>query len=141
MENQNTVANWALATFGRAPLLAVATRMNVEMAELLTALVEHAGLPSDDPLRLSLERNVAVALQLAQLASGVKDFGDDYGQSELTRQEAAGECADVFVMLLQVADRLGVELQERMEEKMAINRDRTWAKNAQGLTQHVEQTA
>lgn len=47
----------------------------------------------------------------------------------------AGECADVLILLLDVAMLNGVDLQAAFEEKMEINRNRSW-KQKQGTLIH-----
>jgi len=47
----------------------------------------------------------------------------------------AEECADILVLLLDVALLTGVDLQAAFEEKMEINRNRTW-KLKQGCLTH-----
>lgn len=38
------------------------------------------------------------------------------------------ECADVLILLLDIAHLTGVDLQEEFKNKMAINRNRKWVK-------------
>ena len=38
------------------------------------------------------------------------------------------ECADVLILLLDIAHLTGVDLQEEFKNKMAINRSRKWVK-------------
>lgn len=51
------------------------------------------------------------------------------------------ECADVGVMLFQVCEKLGVDLQTAINYKMAVNRSRIWAKSPTGDFQHVDGSA
>lgn len=56
---------------------------------------------------------------------------------EVLRKKAAEECADIFIMLSQVSALLGSDLIATAQRKMAVNRDRRWATDAQGYTHHV----
>lgn len=63
----------------------------------------------------------------------------------LDREEAIKalgmECADIGIMLVQVAARLGIDLETFMEQKMEINRNRKWGVQANGKVQHVSGSA
>lgn len=49
------------------------------------------------------------------------------------------EIADVVIVLSQIAERLGLDLGEAIDRKMAINREREWRTNGDGTGQHVEE--
>lgn len=121
METQKTITDWSREHFGYQSPLTIALRMNVETAELLNALGSHERvqggpiMDSDDLEALAAER-------------------------DRLREHAADEVADVGVMLLQVAEVLGVDLLARIDRKMAKNRARQWEKTADGTFQHVEGT-
>lgn len=102
---QHSISQWGRETFGEPDALAIAVRMNCEMAELLVAL-----------------RNM-------------RDAGPEAAQQMF--EDAGLECADIFIMLVQVADALGVDLEKVAGVKMDINRRREWAKSANGKVQHV----
>lgn len=110
-EFQADTAAWGAATFGPPNAGQIARRMNVEVAELLISLDVLADLPGR---------------------------GIDRGEA---RQAAGAECADVFIMLVQVAAALGVDLGAAAEAKMAINRKRRWGRTPGGMVQHVENPA
>lgn len=92
--SQGEITAWANHTFGDNPALEIAIRLNVEMAELLTALMN----------------------------------GDIEGAQE--------ECADVEIMLRQVAQKLNMNLNHRVNGKMVINVRRKWSKQKNGKMQH-----
>lgn len=48
------------------------------------------------------------------------------------------ECADIQIMLVQVADALGLNLEALTNEKFEVNRGRSWATGPNGKVQHVE---
>ena len=51
----------------------------------------------------------------------------------------ASEYADIFIMLLDLADMHGVDVVKAIRDKLALNRQRTWTKTATGTLQHVIQ--
>lgn len=51
--------------------------------------------------------------------------------------KAAEEIADVVIVLCRAAERLGVDIWDKVEEKMAINRTRVWTKDGSGHGYHV----
>lgn len=46
------------------------------------------------------------------------------------------ECADVFIVLCQVADATGLRLEWAIEDKMKTNKARKWKTDGQGVGQH-----
>lgn len=51
-------------------------------------------------------------------------------------EAALEECADVYIVLCQVAEALGHSLQEAVDSKMATNRARKWKVTGEGTGQH-----
>ncbi len=51
---------------------------------------------------------------------------------------AAEELADVFIVLYRLAAKLGVDLHEEIDRKMAVNRQREWKLDGNGHGQHVK---
>lgn len=51
--------------------------------------------------------------------------------------EALEEIADIYITLCRVAESLG-DLQAVVQDKMSVNRARTWKKDFTGCGQHVE---
>lgn len=99
-ETQQSVTEWANATFGVAGSNArVAARAN-EMAELLRAITVDDASPM-----------------------------------------APAEVADVVIVLYRLATRLGVNLHDEVDKKMAINRARQWKLDATGHGYHVRDKA
>lgn len=58
-----------------------------------------------------------------------------YGEDEYA---IADELADVAILLYQIADRCGVDLDMAVAGKFDANRARTWTRLADGTYQHVE---
>lgn len=52
-------------------------------------------------------------------------------------QHIQDECADCLIMLYQVAGAYGFDLQEVVDEKMKINRERKWHTTGDGTGQHL----
>lgn len=113
METQKTITDWSRENFGHQSPLTIALRMNVEQAELLNALG-------------SYDRE----------SNGICSAED----LDKLHEHAADEVADVGVMLLQVAETLGIDLMARIDRKMVKNRARSWGRGADGTFQHVEGT-
>ena len=53
------------------------------------------------------------------------------------KAEIRSECADVMIILLQVAQTEGFDLLDEVERKMAINVTRKWTKTKNGDFQHA----
>lgn len=51
--------------------------------------------------------------------------------------KAAEEVADVVIILARLATRLGVDLQQEIERKMEVNRERVWTKDGTGHGYHT----
>jgi len=66
---------------------------------------------------------------IAHLKREVKELSDDPGTEE---------AADCFLLLLNLAHRLGFDLKEEAEAKFRINRKRKWGKpDSQGVVEHI----
>lgn len=109
-ETQQSISRWANDTFGPQHPAEVAARMNVEVAELVSGLAGVASVPVEHIERMDPER--------------VRALQD--------------ECADVYIMLAQVAELLNVDLQTAVNIKMGVNRNRIWGRSPSGKMQHVE---
>ncbi len=53
------------------------------------------------------------------------------------RAAVAGECADVAIVLMRLAEFAGFDLQVEIERKMAVNRRREWVRDGNGTGRHV----
>ncbi len=78
--------------------------------------------------------NLSVAVrsneEMAELLAKLRDGDDD--------PEAAIEAADVFIVLMRLFDRLGLDYLEVMDAKMELNRSRKWEKTHTGHGYHVK---
>ena len=50
---------------------------------------------------------------------------------------AADEMGDVFILLMDLSHRLGIDILREASNKMVINRQRSWTINALGVSHHV----
>lgn len=53
--------------------------------------------------------------------------------------KAKEELADIVIVLYRLAWRLGINLHDEIDRKMAVNRTRTWSKDGTGHGYHVRQ--
>lgn len=88
------------------------------------------------PAEVAARMNVEVAELIAGLATVAAVPVADI-DPELV-QELQKECADVFIMLAQVAEKLNVDLPTVVNYKMGVNRNRAWTRSPSGKMQHVE---
>lgn len=130
-ETQMTVTEWGTETFGHGhDAMGMAVRMNIEVAELLAELV------GDNPeLQDLVQSNIAASEALSKAYHAIPE--DDPDARCLPSPRAASECADVLIVLWQVASRVGAMLVDEVNKKMAINRARQWKKLDSGRHQHI----
>lgn len=75
-----------------------------------------------------------VARANEEMAELLKDVTSDDAHPNL-----ANEMADIVIILYRVATRLGVNLLEEVDKKMAVNRARAWDLDGTGCGYHVKQ--
>lgn len=107
----------------------------METQQSITAWAEGTFGPSH-PAVIAARMNKEVAELVSGLAAHARLEVSDIEPTAL--DAIREECADVGVMLLQVCEKLGVDLQTAINYKMAVNRSRVWAKSATGDFQHVD---
>lgn len=90
------------------------------------AFVRSKGWYEPDSLRPQTPRNLAASLSI-EAAEVLEHFqwGDTIAPDEL-----AGELADVALYLLQLASVTGIDLEQAVLDKLAINATREWDKTA-----------
>lgn len=130
-ETQQTITDWVVQTFGQNGPMGRACRMNVEVAELMEKL---AG--TDPHLRRLVKEQVALAERISERHHWLQAQGDERADQVDDVEGAAEECADVFIILVQVASALGGSLQVAVDQKMGVNRRRTWSRTPGGRHQH-----
>lgn len=132
-ETQASIHQWGVNTFGETNALTLAVRMNLEVIELLQQLVDDYGpCPELEGMRELLPALHALGYRLNSEHGNVPAGAGPHGES------AQEECADVHIMLRQLAEYLKVDLDRKTDEKMAVNRVRRWARANTGQMQHVD---
>lgn len=106
----------------------------METQESITSWADDTFGPKH-PAEVAARMSVEVAELVAGLATVAAIPVADMDQ-ELV-QELQKECADVFIMLAQVAEKLNVDLQTVVDYKMSVNRKRSWGRSPTGRMQHV----
>lgn len=66
----------------------------------------------------------------------ISEFYECIDQDDI--ENAKKEIADIEIMLRQVAEMLGVDLDEAVDKKMDINEKRKWERGTDGHYQHVD---
>ncbi len=90
---------------------------------------------SNHPAEIAARMSVEVAELVAGLAT-VATVPVTSMDPKLV-QELQKECADVYIMLVQVAEKLNADLQTAVNAKMGVNRNRSWERSPTGKMQHV----
>lgn len=67
----------------------------------------------------------------------LKLYGEIAEMIDATEPDRAGEVADVLIMVLDYAKVKGINIEQAIRQKMAINDQRTWQMNSLGAFQHV----
>ena len=153
-ETQQTVSEWALATFGKPTPLRAALRTNTELAELLVALY----LDNKEQIAKELADVMLCLYGVAHvLEIRLGEFTDDYVNTEMPWHGVFDSMANVihyiqlgldasarvsvlrfWSTLYQIAHEHGVDLQAEIDRKMTINRARRWKLDGSGCGQHEE---
>ena len=94
----------------------------VELEAKMHAFVRSKGWYEPDSLRPQTARNLAASLSI-EAAEVLEHFqwGDAIAPAEL-----AGELADVALYLLQLASVTGIDLEQAILDKLALNATREW---------------
>ena len=78
---------------------------------------------------------------LIQIWKRINDEMNELYEALVTNQppkKIVQECADVKIVLCQIPERLGYNLQDAVDRKMKINRSRKWKTAGDGTGQHIE---
>jgi hypothetical protein len=160
METQKTISQWAEDTFGPVGTnLSIALRANVERAELLQAVQAE----DYEEVRKEIADVVIVLMRLAEntnidlmavrnkhfvttKAPALVLYGANCRMSDLIKYLAISPVlgvgfpnmlAGVVAGLFRAMELVGGDLQEEINRKMAINRQRRWKLDGRGHGQHV----
>ena len=93
-----------------------------ELTDRMNAFVQSKGWYAPASPRPQTPRNLAISLTL-EAAEVLEHFQWD---ADFNRDALAGELADVTLYLLQLADVSGIDLQQAVLDKLAINARRSW---------------
>jgi NTP pyrophosphatase (non-canonical NTP hydrolase) len=94
-----------------------------ELTRAMDEFVAAKGWYQPDSPRLQSPRNLAISLSL-EAAEILEHF--QWGEESRQPDGLAGELADVALYLLQLAKVSGVDLEEAILAKLAVNYQRTW---------------
>jgi len=94
-----------------------------ELTEAMHAFVAAKGWYAPESARAQTPRNIATALSI-EAGEVLEHF--QWGEGSADPQALAGELADVALYLLQLASLSGIDLQEAILAKLAVNYDRSW---------------
>lgn len=157
-ENPKSIYIWGEETFGKRSTQSVAARTALEVCELVIAFVNH------HPLDKQLDELADVAVMTWQLAvahsidarpipsinfiGALNDtplsyavalsraFGTYMERLVCAGNDPGDHLKKTLMALEEIANLMGVDLPSLVDEKMAINRARLWAKLADGNYQH-----
>ncbi|WP_235284952.1 MazG-like family protein [Thalassospira sp. HJ] len=65
----------------------------------------------------------------------MKELGEAVEARDVS--EVGKEAADVLILLYRLADQFGLDLDQEVQAKMAINRSRTWVSKGDGTGSHL----
>jgi NTP pyrophosphatase (non-canonical NTP hydrolase) len=94
-----------------------------ELTEAMHAFVAAKGWYAPDSARAQTPRNIATSLAI-EVGEVLEHF--QWGEVSADPGALAGELADVALYLLQLASLSGIDLQEAILAKLAVNYDRSW---------------
>lgn len=94
-----------------------------ELTQQMNELVRSKGWYEADSKRPQQPRNLAVSLSI-EAAEVLEHF--QWTGEVRDRAELGGELADVLLYLLQLADVSGIDLEQAVLDKIAVNYTRTW---------------
>lgn len=161
-ETPESILAWGRDTFGENSALDILVRANIEMAELVSAVscgaavelvamemadvdivcAQGAAILGINP-RIDPEGEHVVVGSLMSLAlvaqSALSEIMSYVHLGDAAYEQSIADLYEdnLYWALRQLAQRLGVDLQEKRDEKMAINRARSWGKTPEGHFQHL----
>jgi NTP pyrophosphatase (non-canonical NTP hydrolase) len=94
-----------------------------ELTQAMHEFVRGKGWYSPDTLKPQTPRNIASSLVI-EAAEVLEHF--QWSSEPRDVAELSGELADVALYLLQLASVMGIDLEQAILEKLAINAERTW---------------
>jgi 8-oxo-dGTP diphosphatase len=94
-----------------------------ELTARMNALVASKGWYAADSKRPQTPRNLSISLAL-EAAEVLEHF--QFREEANSKEELAGELADVTLYLLQLASVTGIDLEQAVLKKLEVNASRTW---------------
>jgi len=93
------------------------------LSEEMTRFVASKGWFEVGSPRPQTARNIATSL-VVEAAEVLEHF--QWGEDRVDKSELAGELADVFLYLLELASITGIDLEQAALDKLKVNYCRTW---------------
>jgi len=100
-----------------------------KLTQLMDEFVRSKGWYDTGSLRPQSARNLAISLSL-EAAEVLEHY--QWGEQPSNPDDLAGELADVTLYLLQLALVSGIDLEQAVINKLAVNRKRIWDENKRG---------
>lgn len=67
-----------------------------------------------------------IELLKKKLKEECNEFFEELSSDKTTKKQCLTECADIYIVLVQLVDALGGNLQDEVDTKMTVNRARKW---------------
>ena len=94
-----------------------------QLSEEMARFVASKGWSEPGSPRPQTPRNIATSL-VVEAAEVLEHF--QWGEDRVDKSELAGELADVFLYLLELASITGIDLERAALDKLKVNYGRTW---------------
>ena len=77
--------------------------------------------------------------QLRKLCQEARELNAEFAyEQEKVTESVRLEAADVAIVLFGFCERMGIDLEKAITDKMAINRERKWTAQGDGTFQHIK---
>jgi NTP pyrophosphatase (non-canonical NTP hydrolase) len=94
-----------------------------ELESRMHAFVATKGWYEEDSPKAQTSRNLAISLTV-ESAEVLEHF--QWRENSLDKEALASELADVALYLMQLASVSGIDLEQAILDKLAVNQDREW---------------
>ncbi len=75
-----------------------------------------------------VQKCLLLSEEVGELCKAIRHQDGMIVDAALKETHAAHECADVLMILLSIANRLNIDLEQAFREKEALNKTRSWTK-------------
>jgi NTP pyrophosphatase (non-canonical NTP hydrolase) len=106
-----------------------------ELTQKMHTLVESKGWYAADSKRPQTPRNLSISLAL-EAAEVLEHF--QFGETVKEKNEFGSELADVMLYLLQLAAVTGIDLEQAVLKKIAINQSRQWDRETDSASNETD---